>query len=278
MNKYVRFPDFKIKAVTLSYDDGIRQDKRLIDIMKKNGLRGSFNINGGRFSDSFNGETAGVMTREEALDLYIPSGMEVALHGYRHLSLADVPMPLATDEMVADRRAHEALFDRIIRGMAYANGSYNGEVISMLRSLGVTYARTVKSTERFDLPLDWLEWHPTCHHNNPRLMDLAREFVEISERGYFWARKLSVFYLWGHSYELDNNDNWQVIEEFAEFIGGREDIWYATNGEICDYMRAAESLVYSIDGKIIENPTAIDIYLNLGDRRVIVPATGSVRV
>ena len=34
---YIRFPDFRIKALTLSYDDGVRQDKRLIEIMKNMG-------------------------------------------------------------------------------------------------------------------------------------------------------------------------------------------------------------------------------------------------
>ena len=51
MNKaYIRFPGFKLKAVTLSYDDGVRQDKRLISIMQKYGLKGTFNINAGLFN------------------------------------------------------------------------------------------------------------------------------------------------------------------------------------------------------------------------------------
>ena len=29
---YIRFPGFRSKAVTLSYDDGVRQDKRLIGV------------------------------------------------------------------------------------------------------------------------------------------------------------------------------------------------------------------------------------------------------
>ena len=36
--------DGKLKAVTLSYDDGVREDYRLIEIMRKHGLRGTFNI------------------------------------------------------------------------------------------------------------------------------------------------------------------------------------------------------------------------------------------
>ena len=39
-------------------------------------------------------------------------------------------------------------------------------------------------------------------------------------------------------FEFDNNDNWNVIEEFAKKIGNREDIWYATNIEIYDYVNS----------------------------------------
>lgn len=77
MNKvYIRFPCFKLKAVTLSYDDGVRQDKRLISIMQKYGLKGTFNINAGIFSDKNEGKGKGRMSKQEALGLYIPSGME----------------------------------------------------------------------------------------------------------------------------------------------------------------------------------------------------------
>ena len=50
------------------------------------------------------------------------------------------------------------------------------------------------------------------------------------------------------------------MEEFGEYIGGREDIWYATNIEIYDYVKAYESLQVSVDKKIIHNPSAIDIW------------------
>ena len=91
MNKvYVCFPNFKMKALTLSYDDGVRQDKRLISIMQKYGLKGTFNINSGLFDDKYEGVEKGRMTVKEALELYNNSGMEVAVHGYKHFSLARV--------------------------------------------------------------------------------------------------------------------------------------------------------------------------------------------
>lgn len=278
MNKYVRFPDFKSKALTLSYDDGVRQDKRLIAIMQKYGLKGTFNINGGLFGDKYEGVEKGRMTKEEALDLYLPSGMEVAIHGYRHLSLAAIDTSLALEDVITDRKTLENMFGKVIKGMAYANGSCSDEVVDLLEKSGVSYSRTTVSTEKFDLPSDWLRLPATCHHNNPKLMELAQEFVEQEEPWYYWSRKLQLFYLWGHSYEFDNNNNWDVIERFAEYMGGRNDIWYATNGEIFDYLQAAERLQFSADGSFVKNPSATDVYIDYTNVKCVVPAGKTVRI
>lgn len=69
-----------------------------------------------------------------------------------------------------------------------------------------------------------------------------------------------MFYLWGHSYEFDNDDNWDIIEKFAAYVGGRNDVWYATNIEIYDYVKAYEALRVSVDGSIVQNPTATDVW------------------
>ena len=45
----MRLRDGKIKVLTLSYDDGVVQDIRLIKIMNKHGLKGTFNINSGSY-------------------------------------------------------------------------------------------------------------------------------------------------------------------------------------------------------------------------------------
>jgi hypothetical protein len=73
-----------------------------------------------------------------------------------------------------------------------------------------------------------------------------------------------VFYLWGHSYEFDNNDNWYVMENFLKAISGKEDTWYATNMEIYEYATAFNSLVFSADGTKIYNPTLKTIWMDIG--------------
>ena len=273
---FMRFPNFRRKAVTLSYDDGKIYDRKLIEIMDKHGLKGTFNINGGMFPN----ETGGIrLTKEEAYELYANSLHEVAVHGFEHLSLGEVDQAIATRDVMKDREVLEETFGRVIKGMAYANGSWGGEkVLETVKSCGICYARTTANTERFNVPEDWLRMPATCHHNNPRLMELAKTFVEAKDSQHTWSNTPMLFYLWGHSYEFNDNDNWNVIEEFAAYIGGREEIWYATNGEIYDYVQAFNNLQFSVNGAFIRNPSAVDVYVCYRGKNVLVPAGKTAKV
>ncbi len=279
MNRqFLLFPDFKDKAVTLSYDDGVRQDKRLIAVMQKNGLRGTFNINSGLFNANLDHETKGRMTKEEALQLYTSTNQEVAVHGHKHWSLAKIDEAMAAYDVIVDRKELEQLFGKVVKGMAYANGSCNDKVVEVLKKCGISYARTVTSTEKFDLPTDWLQWDATCHHNNPHLMEIAKQFLEGEKSRHFWFNGARLFYLWGHSYEFDNNDNWPVIEEFAAYIGNRENVWYATNGEIYQYVQAYDRLEFAVDGSKVYNPSALDVFIDCRDRKYVIPAGKTVDI
>ena len=166
-------------------------------------------------------------------------------------------MPQVLAEILEDRKNIEAQYGTLARGMAYPYGTYSDTVLKALEACGICYSRTTKSTKSFRFPENWLTLHPTHHHKSPDLMDTARKFVEEKPRH---TAQNWMFYLWGHSYEFDNDDNWNVIEEFAAYTGGRDDIWYATNIEIYDYVKAYESLQTSVDNSIVHNPTAIDLW------------------
>ena len=281
MNRVLlRFPNFKAKAFTLSYDDGVRQDKRLVSIMKRYNIKGTFNINSGRFSDEYAGEEKGHMTIDEALELYKCDNCEVAVHGVEHLSLAESPTELAVYDIISDRLNLENIFGGIIKGMAYANGSLSDDVVNILKCCGINYSRTTLSTESFIIPENWLKLNPTCHHDNPRIFDLAKTFIETDyTNAYFWGRKPLLFYVWGHSYEFDNNNNWERIEKLLEYVSNKDDVWYATNGEIYNYVKAYDSLIFSVDGKTITNPTSTDVYLSyIGNINVLVPKGETITI
>ena len=50
----------KNKALTFSFDDGVRQDKRLIEIFDKYGLKCTFNLNSGLLGKDIYLEREGV--------------------------------------------------------------------------------------------------------------------------------------------------------------------------------------------------------------------------
>lgn len=266
---FLRFPGFRMKAVTLSYDDGVIYDKKLIEIMSANRLKGTFNINAGLFA-SKPGERR--MTSEEAIELYTSSGNEAAVHGFRHLSLAEVDSAMAVNDVLADRIALEKLFGRPVKGMAYANGSFSDSVVEILKNCGIVYSRTTVSTEKFDLPNDWLRLPATCHHAHPHLMELAKQFIEAPQGRYYWSHTPQLFYLWGHSYEFNDNNNWHIIEEFASYIGNRDNVWYATNMEIYDYVKAYEALQFSADGSFVYNPGPTDVFICYMGREYLICA------
>ena len=112
-----------------------------------------------------------------------------------------------------------------------------------------------KDTGRFDLPEDYLEWNPTCRHTGP-LMELTREFLDRE-----YDQRLCLFYVWGHSYGFEQDQNWEQMEAFAREAGGRDEIWYASNLEIYDYMKAASELRFTADCSRVFNPSALDVWI-----------------
>lgn len=258
--KYMRFPEGKAKALTFSYDDGVKADKRLVALFQKYGLKGTFNLNSLLFECE---RWHDRMDEQQTYLTYYNAGQEIALHGARHIFLDKVPLPEAVHEIVQNRSYLENKFGRIVNGMAYAYNGYNDEIVNALKICGVKYARTTESSHTFALPDDWLRLKPTCHHNDPLLPSLTDKFLNGSPEEEFKHRESWLFYIWGHSYEYDDNDNWSVIENLAERVAGRKDIWFATNGEIYDYVRAYRRLEFSIDGERVINPSHTPVWIEL---------------
>ena len=71
--------------------------------------------------------------------------------------------------------------------------------------------------------------------------------------------------MWGHSFEFERNNNWERLEAICETLADKDDIWYATNMEIYEYVTAFESLVYSADGKKVYNPTLKELWIDDND-------------
>ncbi|MBQ7775422.1 MAG: polysaccharide deacetylase family protein [Lachnospiraceae bacterium] len=246
------FPQGKKKALTFSYDDGQIFDRKLVEIFNKYSLKGTFHLNSGTLGEDRSYEA--FITKEEVSQLF--KGHEVAVHGVQHRNLPTLTKQQMLLELLEDRKALEALTGYMVQGMSYAFGSYSDEIIQMAKTVGIKYSRTVNSTNGFFPPADFMAWHPTCHHDG-NLMQLGEQFLEVPD-----FIELPIMYVWGHSFEFGRKDDYSVIEEFAQLVNGKEDIWYATNIEICEYIQATRNQEFSADGLTMKNPTAVSVWVS----------------
>jgi peptidoglycan/xylan/chitin deacetylase (PgdA/CDA1 family) len=248
---YACFPGGKHKVLTMSYDDGKHEDRRLLEIFNKNGIKGTFNLNSGLEGDPVR------IPQAEYKELY--KGHEVACHTVTHPTISRCPLTSVAQEIIDDRKKLEQIMGYPVRGLAYPNGSYSKEICDMLPGLGIRYGRIVGNTDDFAIPEDFLRWKATCHHNH-NLIENGKRFLELKKKQYLY-----MMYVWGHSYEFTNNDNWNLIEEFCEMMGGADDIWYATNIEIVDYMDVVKMAQFAADGSFVYNPCAKSLWLCIED-------------
>ena len=232
--RFLRFPQGKTKAVTLSYDDGWRTDLKLAEIISSYGIKGTFNI-----SSSYLKDSERFLTPDDIRGHILEKGHEVAIHGEQHVALGCIRALDGIQEVLNCRRELEKMFGKIIRGMAYADCSitylHNGvsyeEVRRYLQALDIAYARTVgEDNAGFELQTDLLNFKPTIYQcERDKMFELAYEFLELKPD----CPKL--FYIWGHAYEFDKECygiSWEQMEEFCKLISGKDDIFYGTNREV----------------------------------------------
>lgn len=225
--------DNKKKAVTFSYDDGVTQDRRLIELFNKYGLKATFNINSellGKQNTLTYGEKSvshNRVSRDEIGTLY--SGHEIAVHTLTHPLLTGLCEEEIIHQVEKDRENLSELAGYEVVGMAYPGGGVNFDLKCadiIAKHTGVKYARTTVHTFDFELQNDLYIFNPTVHHKDTgSCLKLIDKFLELE------TDSPKLLYIWGHSYEFDFDDNWDFAEEMCKKLSGHSDIFYGTNKE-----------------------------------------------
>ncbi len=215
----------KQKAITFSFDDGVKQDQRLIEILNKYGLKGTFNLNSQRLGLS------NIVSPCEVKSVY--AGHEVAAHTLTHPRLPDITDDNEVIRQVEqDRQNLSELVGYDVCGFAYPGGGENNDtrVADLIRQhTGIKYARVWQTNNQFALQDNLFRFQGTVdvYNEENKLFDLAEKFLLLQ------ADTPSIFYLWGHAYELDYNPkSWDIFEDVCRLISGQNDIYYGTNKEI----------------------------------------------
>lgn len=248
------FPYGKTKALTFSFDDGKTADRKLIRIFDKYKMKGTFHLNTGNMLEVNEGvydEMYGsYLPKSEIKPLY--SRHEVASHTSTHPYLTKLTDEDVLDEILKDRSELEKLTRGLVTGFSYPFGDYDDRIKKLLKKAGITYARTVNDTGKFELPEDLFEWNPTCHYE--QAFEYINDFINAKDD------EIRLFYIWGHSYEIDTHEKWGYLRLLLDKLSNRKDVWYATNKEVASYIKALNNLEISVNGKIIYNPNVEDIW------------------
>ncbi len=243
------------KYFTLSFDDGLEQDKRIIEILKQFGINSgaTFNLNAGLFGDEVVIGRIGDIGFKEVKDRsllnkkgiirYVPhdripedeikqvyAGYEVASHAYKHESLPKLSESDMDDSIRKDVEALSNTMGEHVVGFAYPYGATSDQVVETLKKNGILYARTVKSSGDFKMPEDPYRWNPTCWMGDKKLLQYAAQFAIATP-----TNSDLVFYVWGHGYEFDfgtKNCNYDRLKQLCEAIVSQDDIVCCANKEV----------------------------------------------
>ncbi len=266
MIKPDRYPNGKHFAVTFSYDDGDKADRRLVDIFNNYGMKATFNL----IPSRFDGET--VVSSGELRSLY--DGHEIACHSYSHPHLARLPLTGQSREIALGRLSLERLSGRLVRGMATPYGEKNDDTLVAMKAAGMAYCRNAGVSGGLSVPADFLDWTPSCHHTGaPAVIEKFRnEWIHQP-----WQYG-GLLFIWGHSFEFDRADNWELAEQICSSFAGIDDVWFATNIEIYDYITAQRSLVISCDGDVIFNPSAVDVWVSQNGSPICIKSGETIRL
>lgn len=193
--------------VVQCWDDGVVDDIRLIEILRKWNAKASFNLNYGLHQEKRYLQWK-YKESKEVWKLALPElrsvydGFLVANHTLTHIRPTQVALEVITAEIMEGCDRLEQHFGCAIEGFAYPYGDYNEAVMNAVRAAGHLYARTTGNTGRVFPPENPMAFHSSCHHANPNFWEIYEEVKAAN----------GVFYFWGHSYEFVTEEDWQVID------------------------------------------------------------------
>lgn len=276
------FPEGKSKALILSYDDGTIHDRKLVKLMNQYQLIGTFHLNSNKLGTN---NYFDYLNKDEIKELY--KGHEVSVHSANHPNLPDISRIDVIYEVLEDRKELERLVGYPVRGMAYPFGNTNDAVIEAINGLGIEYARTVGDTYNFEIPNDFLRWHPTIHQfgkaysepNQPEKdkIEIALFYKVIDD--FLKTKELSVLDIWGHSWEMGTDQSkWEETEKFFKMVANNSTIYYTKQIDLVDYIKAYKNLKFSVNKDKVTNTSALTICIKINSQIFSIPSGATVNL
>lgn len=237
------YPGGKAKAFNITYDDGVLQDVRFVELMNQYGLKGTFNLNSGLMETEFewthrNGMIVKRLPTSVVAELY--KKHEVASHTLTHPYLSQLTESEVMEEMSKDKENLERLTGRPVLGFGGPFHHWSPMIVECAKRCGFEYARNADERYCYAPPEEYYYWAAGTYHVMPGFRPFVEGFFETEE-------ELALCQIVGHTYDLDAENMWQYMESVLKRVSEDESILSMTNIELVRYLKAMRSAVITED-------------------------------
>ena len=253
------YPYGKKKAFNVTYDDGVVQDIRFVKMLNQYQLKGTFNLNSSLLENEYEWthESGCVVKRlkiDDVISLY--TGHEIASHTLTHPYMDSLSKEEILHELSMDKANLEKIFFKEIKGFAVPFDYYSELIEMCVKECGFEYARISEESHSFCPQNDFYKWRATIFHCDDKLKGLVQQFIENDD-------ELALFQIVGHTYDLDIENKWNIIENVFEVISKQNDILPMTTIEIIDYLKAMNKV--EITNSYIQNNSDISLWFSINN-------------
>ena len=220
--------------VTTSWDDGHKLDIKLSGLLRQYSLQGT--IYYAPHNREWNEDE--LLSLDEVIN--ISHEFEIGGHTMTHPDLTKVSIEKAKNEIEDSRLFLQDLLQTEVNSFCYPKGRFNVSIKKAVQESGYKNARTV---ERFCFGIKDKFAAGTSVNTYQHYQDILRVWqfsdwnISKAIRSWDWgelAKQMfdyvlengGVFHLWGHSWEIEENNDWERLEEVFEYISRRKDVKY----------------------------------------------------
>jgi peptidoglycan-N-acetylglucosamine deacetylase len=255
--------------VTTSWDDGHPSDLRVAELLAKHGVRGTFYV---PMSAENNTMSAAQLRKLSAV-------FEIGAHTLNHVVLTSATDQQARQEIVSSKSWVEDITGVPCPMFCPPMGKYAARHLGMVRDAAYLGVRSVEM-----LSLDFprrkagLALMPTTVQAYPHArLALARNAIKRRAFENLWRLAVhgrtvdwpnlacsllcrclergGVFHLWGHSWELQEMDQWQRLDDVLRLMSRFvREAAFLDNGEVC---RRSLPRIASVDGKAVKGSATV---------------------
>jgi len=230
----------KKTVVTTSWDDGHILDLPLADLLAKYNLAATFYI----APENRQLSAADRLTEHQVRT--IADRFEIGAHTMTHPRLSTLDPTSAKKEIENSKSTLERWSGKKITSFCYPEGMYTKEQKHLVQGAGFSLARTTKrfsltaGNDPFELPTTihayrhWSDFQPILREAG--IINFMGQYLNWDDLAIALFEKAltrgGVFHLWGHSWEIDTNNDWGRLERVLRHISNRRDVDYLTNGQL----------------------------------------------